>query len=281
MTSEVIIVNEENFEKKKKSFIEGGRDKIHIISDFDRTLSKAFVDGERAPTVIAQIRNGGYLREGYPKAAQELFNHYHPIEKDENITAEEKNKLMYEWWRKHFDLIIESGMDRGVIKSIVDEKNIILREGARDFMEHLNSMGVPLVIMSASTGDMIIEHLKEEELMNSGVHIVANLFNFDKSGNVTGVRDPIIHSHNKNEIAVRDFDFYDQLIDRKNVILLGDNVGDVGMIEGFEYENLIKIGFLNEDIEKNISKFKENYDVIITGDGSLDFVNKLLEEIIE
>jgi len=276
----VIISDPERFLNKKKALIEGGKDNLHIISDFDRTLSRAFVNGERAPTVIAQIRNGGHLKEGYPRAAQDLFDHYHPIEKDENIAGDEKNRLMNEWWRKHFDLIIESGMNKQVIKNIVDEKNIILRVGVKEFIEKLNLDKIPLVIMSASTGDMIIAHLIEEELIYPNVHIVANLFEFDESGKVKGVKEPMIHSHNKNEIVVRDFDFYDQLLHRKNVILLGDNVGDVGMIEGFNYDNLIKIGFLNEDIEKNMEKFKQNYDVIITGDGSFEFVNKLLEEIL-
>ncbi len=280
MTSEVIIVNKEDFEKKKKAFVEGGKDKVHVISDFDRTLSKAFVDGERAPTVIAQIRNGGYLKEGYPKQAQDLFDHYHPIEKDETIPQEEKNRLMQEWWRKHFDLIIESGMNKDVIKSIVDEKNIILREGVTKLMSNLDSTKIPLVIMSASTGDMVIGHLKEDKVMYPNVHIVANLFKFDDSGKVTGVKEPIIHSHNKNEIVVKEFDFYEELLERRNVILLGDNVGDVGMIEGFDYDNLIKIGFLNEDVEKNLKKFEDNYDVIITNDGSFEFINNLMEEII-
>ena len=64
------------------------------------------------------------------------------------------------------------------------------------------------------------------------------------------------------------------------MILLGDNLEDIGMIEGFDYENLIKIGFLNENVEENLLEFKKNFDAIILNDGEMDFVNKLLKEII-
>jgi hypothetical protein len=36
---------------------------------------------------------------------------------------------------------------------------------------------------------------------------------------------------------------------------------------------------LNKDFDKNLEKYKENFDVVITDDGSMDFVNELLMEI--
>lgn len=35
-------------------------------------------------------------------------------------------------------------------------------------------------------------------------------------------------------------------------MLLGNGVDDIDMVEGFDYENLIKVGFLNEEAEKNL-----------------------------
>ena len=51
------------------------------------------------------------------------------------------------------------------------------------------------------------------------------------------------------------------------------------MVEGFPYDNLIKIGFLNSDTEKNLEIYKKSFDVVIPNDGDLNFVNNLLEEI--
>ena len=53
------------------------------------------------------------------------------------------------------------------------------------------------------------------------------------------------------------------------------------MITGFDYDNLIKIGFLNDKIEENLEKYKENFDIILLNDTNFDYVNKLVKEIIK
>jgi 5'-nucleotidase len=62
-------------------------------------------------------------------------------------------------------------------------------------------------------------------------------------------------------------------------MLLGDGLGDIKMIEGFDYDNLIKIGFLNENVEENLEQYKRSYDVLILNDSSIGYVNGLLREI--
>lgn len=51
------------------------------------------------------------------------------------------------------------------------------------------------------------------------------------------------------------------------------------MVEGFDYDNLLCVGFLNEKVEENLDKYKENFDVIITNDGSMDWVNGFVESL--
>jgi len=52
------------------------------------------------------------------------------------------------------------------------------------------------------------------------------------------------------------------------------------MIEGFNYNNLIKIGFLNENTEENLEIYKNNFDIIILNDSDTGYINKLIKEII-
>ena len=52
------------------------------------------------------------------------------------------------------------------------------------------------------------------------------------------------------------------------------------MANGFKYDNLIKIGFLNDKEEENIEYYKDIFDVVITGDGDMGYINDLLKEII-
>ena len=49
----------------------------------------------------------------------------------------------------------------------------------------------------------------------------------------------------------------------------------------FYHNNLIKIGFLNENVEENLEPFKKDYDVLILNDSGMDFVNNLIEEIVK
>jgi hypothetical protein len=48
------------------------------------------------------------------------------------------------------------------------------------------------------------------------------------------------------------------------------------MIEWFEYENLLKIWFLNEKEEEHLDEYKKAYDVILTWDNDWDFIWKIL-----
>ena len=73
---------------------------------------------------------------------------------------------------------------------------------------------------------------------------------------------------------------YEDLAKRKNVLLLVDVLEDVDMIEGFEYDNLIKIGFLNEKVDDDLKYFKKAFDVVITNDGDFSYVNGLLQKIL-
>ena len=67
---------------------------------------------------------------------------------------------------------------------------------------------------------------------------------------------------------------------RSNVVLLGDSLGDLGMTAGLHHNTIIKIGFLNEDIEKNLELYKEQFDIVITGDGSMEYINQLLHDLL-
>ena len=277
----IIISNPKRLEEIKKKIKHNGEGNLHVIADFDRTLTKSFDKGKKNQTVIAQVRHGGYLTPDYPKKAFALFDKYHPIEISTKISLKEKKKKMKEWWKAHNDLLIKSGISLEVINEIIKSRKLQFRKGTLEFFNDLSKNNIPLVIMSAGPGDMIKEYLKAGNVLYKNMHVIANLFEFDKNGKAIGFRGPIIHAFNKSETSVKGLPIYNELLKRKNVILLGDLIGDVGMVEGFPYENLIKIGFLNSNVEERLDEFKKNYDVIILGDGDMSYVNKLIGEIVE
>jgi hypothetical protein len=61
---------------------------------------------------------------------------------------------------------------------------------------------------------------------------------------------------------------------------LGDGIEDVGMVDGFDYHNLLKIGFLNIAYNNNFEFFKQQFDVVLEGDGDINYVTELLRSIL-
>lgn len=276
-----VIISNNNLEKIKQNIKQQGKNKLHVLADFDRTLTKAFDGGKIISTSWGQVRQGGYLGEDYVKQAHKLFDQYHPIEINPNISKKEKSKKMYEWWKKHFELLIKKGINIGIIKDLIKRDKLVLRNGALEFIDFLYKNNIPLVIMSAGLGDVIKELLKSKKRLYKNIYIISNFFKFNKQGKATKTQKIFIHSMNKTEIAVKNYPKIFKIIKNKtNVILLGDNTDDVDMIEGFDYKNLIKIGFLNENPEENLPIFKRAYDIILLNDTNMDYINKLLKEII-
>ena len=281
--TDTIISNLAHLESVKSAISIGGPEKFHVLSDFDRTLTKAVVEGEEVPSIISVLRSEGYLTPDYPDKAQELFNHYHAIEIDPQVPSEEKKLAMREWWSRHFDLLIASGLQKKDIESAVASQKLQLRPGAAQFFEFLRERDIPLIVMSSSGlgVESISFFLNRQKLLSGNIQIVSNEFIWDDAGRAIAVKEPIIHAFNKAETVLDNFPFYNEIKERKNVLLLGDGLDDVEMITGFNYDNLIKVGFLNKNIEENLRLYREKFDVTITGDGNFDFINDLLIELFQ
>ena len=274
----IVILNPKKLEKSKSTISGDGADKLHILADFDRTLTCAFIKGQSTPSIIAILRDGSYLTPDYAKKAHKLYNKYHPIEIDPKIPIEKKKKTMNKWWKTHFDLLIKSRLNKKDLEKFVESKKIKFRHGVLELIDFLKAHNIPLVIMSSSGlgSDIISMILKKEGKLYDNVHIISNSYEWDENGNMIAVRKPFIHTLNKDETSVRDFPAFEVIKHRKNVLLLGDSLDDIGMIKGFDYDNLINIGFLNENVEENLEHYKKNYDVVILNDSSMDYVVRLL-----
>ena len=279
---EVIISDKKELDRKVDFFKNKGISKVHVVADFDKTLTRTFVDGGKVGSIISILRNEGYLTEDYPQKAKDLFGEYHPIEIDVNYDLEQKKKKMREWWDKHLDLLVKSKLNKSDIANVIKSDNLVFREGVRSFFDLLDEKDIPLVILSANGlgGDSISMLLERDGHLYDNMEIVSNKLEWDDDGFAIGIKEPIIHVFNKGEISIQNFPAFDKIRGKENVILLGDSLGDVDMAEGFDYKEIIKIGFLNEEIDKNLEEYKKNFDVVITGDGDFSYVNQLMSEIL-
>ncbi|MBU3934978.1 hypothetical protein KKC00_03390 [Patescibacteria group bacterium] len=284
MEEKIIIPNPEKLAAIKKAMVKAGAEQLHVLSDFDRTLIKAFVDGESFSSLISVLYNQNYLTPNYGPKAQELYKKYYAVELDPKIPKTEKKKAMLEWWTLHFDLLIKSGLNKRDLEKVVNSGKIKFRERFFELADFLKEHNVPLVIMSSGGlgRDSIKMCLEKEKKMYANIHIISNAFEWDENGKAISVKQPIIYGMNKDEAAIQGYpEIFERIKNRKNVVLLGDSLDDVGMVQGFACENIIKIGFLNDKIEENLEYYKKTFDVLILNDGSLDYANNLLREIIQ
>lgn len=281
----IIIPNREKLDKIIKNFILDWLDKIHILSDFDKTLTKAFStwDEKRVrPSLISVLRSEWYLGEEYSKKAFALYDYYNPIEIDPNISLEYKKKEMTIWWNKHLDLLVASNLHKKDIEKVILSGLVEFRKWASDFVSFLENKNIPLVIISANWlwTDSIKMFFEKEKLLSKNVFVISNSFKWNELWNVIWHDNRIIHVFNKDETVLVDFPEIHNLVEtRKNVILLWDSLWDPHMITWFEYDNILKIWFLNEKKDELIEEYMKNYDVIITDDWDFSYINEILFQI--
>ncbi|BBN02499.1 7-methylguanosine nucleotidase [Marchantia polymorpha subsp. ruderalis] len=290
--SNIVVGNLDELAKKKAAIRAAGMSSLQVIADFDMTLTKYMVEGRRGQSTHALLSQGS---TDYDRKRQELFDIYYPMEISPNIPVEEKTKLMETWWGKSHGLLVEGGLNIENIRQSVEKGTVGFREGIADLFEILDGEGVPLLIFSAGLAD-IIEEILRQKLHRTfpNIRVVSNRMNFDKDGNLTGFIGKTIHVLNKNEHALEmAAPLHDEeghsvgsngngssfIKGRKNVILLGDHLGDLGMSDGVAYDNRISVGFLNENVENWLDTYRRAFDIVVLNDGTLDCVVELIQEL--
>lgn len=286
MQNEKIIISDINkFKNIKTEFKKDGLEKIHVIADFDGTLTKTNINKDvKDPSIISLLRSEkyNYLGQEYSDKAKKLFEEYHPIEIDNFLDIKFRKQKMDEWWSKHLNLLIESKLKFEHIEKVSLGGTIKLKDGCREFFKFTKENNIPIIIMSANgIGDTISIYLNYNDCLFDNIHFITNHFIFNEEGFAIEYSLPVIHALNKDETVIKDFkNIFEKVENRKNVILIGDGAGDSKMADGFEYNNLIKVGFLHEKQEENLEYYKNIYDVVLLEDNSIEFINDFLKEVV-
>lgn len=147
------------------------------------------------------------------------------------------------------------------------------------FLKKCADMDIPLLVFSAGVSDVIQEALNQHNMFHHNMHIVSNKMGWNADGICDHFEDPLIHVFNKSEFSLEKTDYYKTIKERKNVILLGDSVGDVLMSQGVQHDTCLNIGFLNHDVETLYPKYSQLYDIVIVDDSSIEPVLSILEKL--
>nr|XP_002131716.1 cytosolic 5'-nucleotidase 3-like [Ciona intestinalis] len=280
----IFIKDEDVVSKKIQNLIDGGVDSFQVISDFDRTLSRASYNGEKCTTCHGILESSIVFNEETQKDLAALKKRFYAIEIDPTMTIEEKCPYMVEWWETAHKIMIKSKVKRTSIQQAVTESNVILKDNCKEMFQILNQNSVPLLIFSAGIADVLMEVLYQKSSFLPNIKVVSNFMKFDENGVLVGFEGELIHVYNKNEGALTDsaYWYFEDIKHRHNICLLGDSMGDLHMADGVpDVNTCLKIGYLNEKVEHLLPRYIDAWDIVLVDDPTMDVANVLFAAITD
>ncbi|KAM5203943.1 cytosolic 5'-nucleotidase 3A isoform 2-T4 [Hipposideros larvatus] len=279
--SSVRMKNPTRVEEIICGLIKGGAVKLQIITDFDMTLSRFSYEGRRCPTCHNVIDNCRLISDECRKRLLQLKEKYYAIEIDPDLTIEEKYPYMVEWYTKSHGLLVEQALPKAGLREIVAESDVMLKEGYENFFDELQKHSIPVFIFSAGIGDILEEIIRQAGVYYPNVKVVSNFMDFDDNGVLKGFKGELIHVFNKHDGALKNTEYFNELKDNSNIILLGDSQGDLRMADGVaNVEYILKIGYLNDRVDELLEKYMDSYDIVLVKEESLELANSILQKIL-
>ncbi|KAI7902722.1 pyrimidine 5'-nucleotidase [Cokeromyces recurvatus] len=283
--STVRINNLANTTDKLRKIIQDGQSNLHIISDFDMTMSRHWVRNKKTDALERNSSSHGIpaksniLSIEYKKETDRLYNTYYPIEIDQNMKYEEKVPYMMKWWQEAHENLVKQKLSKHDLQAMVQQVNLEFRAGLDQVLSQCKDSEVPFLVFSAGISNIIEELLKQANLFYDNMHIVSNMMVFNEDGICIDFKEPLIHVFNKSEFQLETTPYFKLIEQRKNVILMGDSLGDLQMSQGVSHDLCLNIGFLNHDIKALESAYVNAFDIIIEGDANMDPVIEILKSI--
>lgn len=161
-------------------------------------------------------------------------------------------------------------------KSVLKLGNIVLRDGFKDFLYGLYMKNIPVVILSAGIGNVILETLRFNNCLYDNVYIVSNFIDF-KNNLMLPFSSDIIHTCNKS-INKLPFEVTKKIENKEYILLFGDLIEDLKMVGSSDLYKTISFGFLDKNVDENFDFYKNFFDVVLTDNSSFYDVKNILEK---
>lgn len=258
---------------KKIEKIKISPNNYYVVLDFDKTLtSKESLDSWMA------VLDFDIYGEECKKKIEQINAKYAPVELDYTLDKKTKEKYITEWYQKSIDFLYDHQLTKSNLKKALQKEPIKFRKGAKEFLQELQQENIPVIIISAGIGNVIEEFLKNQECYGENIYIISNFIQF-KDDKMQKFNQSLIHSMNKNSEGKLPKDWIRRLKQKEHIILCGDLIEDIKMIPERRKESSILVGFLNSEIKKNLSLYKQNYDIVLTEEEANFYeVEKIIKE---
>lgn len=176
-------------------------------------------------------------------------------------------------------LFVEFGLDLRLLQNVVS-REMRIRNGVEQMMKNLSAHTVPFLVLSSGLTESIGTVLRSNHLLSPNVYIASNSLKFNEAGMCTGLLgERIIHPLNKNEWDAPK-EIQDTFSSRPNILLFGDSLDDIKMVEREKRDETVAIGFCTSSRSHQRELFDEVFDIVVESDDSDDGVGEWLLEII-
>ena len=299
--------NKDLFEKKIKDFAMAyskNKKSVAVVTDFDYTITtpidyKTGKEYKSSYYLYDEDLIGGDQKK-FCERRQALADIYSKYEFSTEYDLETRIEKMREWYTKNIQLYFNEKFTLDSIDEMVKKckNNLLFRKNAKEYMELLIEMGIPIIIESGGITVFIVAILKTifpniyQLIKEKKIMVVSNSFTFDeKTKGCNGLEHEVIYCFNKDE-------FLGNVVNKeypelKNVLVLGDNLGDADSVKkiNVEKENVIGFGFVNlpinvlndenkkDHIEKKIKEYTNVFDVALIGDCDYEPIIEILKKI--
>ncbi len=249
-------------------------DKYYVVADFDKTITTG--SSMTSWSILAKSED---VPKEYIEDRQKLYDIYRPIEIDPSLDRETVSKEMYTWFKSHVELFVKYKIPESLFnKAALDKRKMEFRPGAKEFLSYLHENNIPLIIISAGIGNFIEKFLEMNGCYYDNIYISSNIIKFT-DGIASGVENNIIHSFNKNEVSLPS-EVKEKIKNRENVILLGDQLNDLNMVDETKHNRVIKVGFMTSETEKYKSDFEKAFDILLEeNEDYSDVLKTLFKEV--
>ena len=253
-----------NHEKKLNS-IKLQKNNFYVLIDFDRTITRAKSISAWRVLYYSDLL-GGNFREKYTEI-------HDKTELNENETNEAKQKAFEKRFATYMNLLKECHFNKDILKKAVEKTDLKLREGAKDFLKKMHENNIPVIIISSSLKNVIEEYLRQQNAYFDNIYIYANYYDMNgvEEKNVTNITP-----YNKNKIEFSE-ELKKCIQGKENILLLGDIINDINMVSSKTLNRTITVGFLENDIEKNLEAYRQNFDIVLTNQASFKEVFELID----
>lgn len=258
-------------ESTNQKINELNKDNFYVVIDFDQTLTT-----KDSNTTLSLFAKSGFYSSEYLKERTDNYNYYRPLELDPTISSDEKFTIVKKWQEASYQLMLKYRVKESDIRKIIDMPNmLILRAGAIDFINELNQNNIPVIINSAGCGNFIIELLKKYDCYSDNIYVFSNILKFKDDVIIDSI-SRIIHGMNKGDITV-DNRFYQQIKDKKYLLVIGDQLSDLNMSQNLPKTATLTFGFLEANIEKLEEAFNNNFDIVLKDNKNFNDIRKILK----